>query len=169
MASGKSTVAQLLAERLPKSVHLRGDVFRKMIVNNRQDIGPDADEDALNQLKLRYQLAAQAADTYVSAGFTVVVQDVIIGKLLKDFLSYVQSRPMYVVVLCPDPETVAGREAARGKKGYGEWSPETLDQVLRDETPQVGMWLDNSYLTEEETIVEILRRFLREAEIQSQL
>ncbi len=29
MASGKSTVAQLLAERLEKSVHLRGDIFRK--------------------------------------------------------------------------------------------------------------------------------------------
>jgi deoxyadenosine/deoxycytidine kinase len=27
MAAGKSSVAQALAERLPKSVHLRGDVF----------------------------------------------------------------------------------------------------------------------------------------------
>jgi uridine kinase len=32
MASGKSTVAQALAERLPKSVHLRGDVFRRMVL-----------------------------------------------------------------------------------------------------------------------------------------
>lgn len=36
MASGKSTVAQLLAERLDRSVHLRGDMFRKMIVNDRE-------------------------------------------------------------------------------------------------------------------------------------
>lgn len=35
MASGKSTVAQLLAERLPGSVHLRGDGFRQMIVSGR--------------------------------------------------------------------------------------------------------------------------------------
>lgn len=28
MASGKSTVAELLARRLARSVHLRGDVFR---------------------------------------------------------------------------------------------------------------------------------------------
>ena len=33
MASGKSTIAQLLAEKLPKAVHLRGDTFRKMIVS----------------------------------------------------------------------------------------------------------------------------------------
>ena len=28
-AAGKSTVAQELAERLPRSVHVRGDVFRR--------------------------------------------------------------------------------------------------------------------------------------------
>ncbi|MFJ2642038.1 MULTISPECIES: AAA family ATPase [unclassified Streptomyces] len=35
MASGKSTVAQGLAERLPRSVHVRGDVFRRMVVSGR--------------------------------------------------------------------------------------------------------------------------------------
>lgn len=33
MAAGKSTVAQLLAESLPRAVHVRGDVFRRMIVS----------------------------------------------------------------------------------------------------------------------------------------
>jgi dephospho-CoA kinase len=36
MAAGKSTVAQALAERLPKSVHLPGDIYRKLIVNGRE-------------------------------------------------------------------------------------------------------------------------------------
>lgn len=31
MAAGKSTVAELLARRLPRSVHLRGDLFRRMV------------------------------------------------------------------------------------------------------------------------------------------
>ena len=38
MAAGKSTVAQHLAERLPRSVHLRGDVFRRMIVGGRAEM-----------------------------------------------------------------------------------------------------------------------------------
>jgi uridine kinase len=38
MASGKSTVAQLLSERFEKSVHLRGDIFLRMIVNNRKEV-----------------------------------------------------------------------------------------------------------------------------------
>ncbi len=32
MASGKSTVAALLARRLERAVHLRGDVFRKTLI-----------------------------------------------------------------------------------------------------------------------------------------
>ncbi|GAK40565.1 hypothetical protein TCA2_3055 [Paenibacillus sp. TCA20] len=50
-----------------------------------------------------------------------------------------QSRPFYFIVLCPDPEMVAEREAARDKKGYGDWSLHALDQVLRNETSPVGM------------------------------
>ncbi|WP_336081995.1 zeta toxin family protein [Nocardia sp. SSK8] len=40
-AAGKSAIAQLLAERLPRSVHLRGDLFRRMVINGRADMTPD--------------------------------------------------------------------------------------------------------------------------------
>lgn len=53
MASGKSTVAQAAAERLPRSVHVRGDVFRRMIVSGRVEMTPDAPAEALRQLELR--------------------------------------------------------------------------------------------------------------------
>ncbi|MFD6693018.1 hypothetical protein ACFWD8_09505 [Micromonospora aurantiaca] len=47
MAAGKSTVAEWLARRLPRAVHLRGDVFRRMIVSgpaghDRPDPAPAA-------------------------------------------------------------------------------------------------------------------------------
>ena len=158
MASGKSTVAQLLAEQMDNSVHLRGDIFRKMIVNNRKEVSPNAEESELDQLKLRYQLAAQAADLYFEAGFTVIVQDVVVGRVLDDFLSYVRNRPLYVVVLCPSTKAVSLREAARLKKGYGLWTVEDLHQVLLDETPRFGMWLDSTNMTPDETVSEILAR-----------
>lgn len=163
MASGKSTVAQLLSERLDKSVHLRGDLFRRMIVNDRKEVRPDAGEAELEQLRLRYRLAAQAADTYFEAGFTVVVQDVVIGPMLSEWISFLRSRPLYLVVLCPDPSAVRQREAARGKKGYGAWTVEALDRVLRSETPRIGMWLDSSDWTAEETVQAILTRAGAEA------
>lgn len=164
MASGKSTVAQLLAEQWEHSVHLRGDIFRKMIVHHRVEMTPEVEgTEAENQLRLRYRLAAQAADTYVQSGFTVVVQDVVIGPMLSEFVAYVRSRPLYVIVLCPDPEVVARREEQRTKKGYGSWTVGALNSVLRQETPQIGLWLDTSRLSPEETVAEIRARAESEA------
>lgn len=156
MASGKSTVAQHLAERLPKSVHLRGDVFRKMIVNGRAEINDPLTAEAMIQLRLRYQLAAQAAHTYCEAGFTVVLQDVIIGEVLNEVIAMYSDYPLYVVVLCPSPDVALHRDANRHKQTYTSWTPEGLDHALREETPKVGLWLDSSNLTVEETANGIL-------------
>ncbi|MDL2264172.1 hypothetical protein LJC31_05920 [Synergistaceae bacterium OttesenSCG-928-I11] len=48
MASGKSTVAELLARRFEKSVHLRGDIFRKMIVSGREEMSEKPSSEALS-------------------------------------------------------------------------------------------------------------------------
>jgi predicted kinase len=162
MAAGKSTVAQRLAERLPISVHLRGDVFRRMIVNGRAEMEPGFSERAFEQLRLRYRLAATASDLYCAAGFTVVYQDVIIGPILRevvdDFQRLRANHPLHVVVLCPAPEVIAAREAAREKKGYSTWTPDDLDHELRANTPRLGLWLDTSALSVEKTVEAILAR-----------
>jgi chloramphenicol 3-O-phosphotransferase len=157
MAAGKSTVAQALAERLPKSVHLRGDLFRRMIVNGRAEMGFALSEEALAQLQLRYRLAALAAGEYLAAGFSVVCQDIIIGQGLAEVLPLYAKYPLHLVVLCPSPAAIAAREAGRGKTGYGDlaWI-EQFDRVLRDETPRLGLWVDNSDMTVEETVDYIL-------------
>lgn len=46
MAAGKSTVAEELARRLPRSVHLRGDLFRRMVVNGRAEMTAELSEEA---------------------------------------------------------------------------------------------------------------------------
>lgn len=158
MASGKSTVAQLLAERFPKSAHVRGDAFRRMIVSGREDTTPDASKEAEGQLHLRHRLAAASADAYFEAGFTTVVQDVILGEWLGYFVGVLESEPIYVVVLAPTPEAVAERERKRKKRGYGEWSVEELDRGLRNDTPRLGLWLDTSGQTPEEIVAEIVGR-----------
>lgn len=125
MASGKSTVAQALAESLPRSVHVRGDLFRRMIVSGRVDMTPGAGEEATAQLALRYRLAARTALAYRAAGFTPVVQDVILGPLLEDVVALYAAVPLRLVVLCPAPEVVTAREAGRHKRGYGAFTPGT--------------------------------------------
>lgn len=158
MASGKSTVAQRLAERLPMCAHLRGDVFRRMIVSGRADMGFELSEQAEAQLRLRYRIAATVARMYLDAGFSVVYQDIIIGRGLPPVLEMLPRKNLHVVVLCPSAETVAAREAARSKSGYADAGAVlAFDRVLRTETPRVGLWVDSSKLTIEETVDLILR------------
>ncbi|MEV6068240.1 AAA family ATPase [Nocardia sp. NPDC052001] len=157
-AAGKSTVAQALAERLPRSAHVRGDAFRRFVVSGRADMRPDPPEEALSQLRLRHRLAAQAADAYAAEGFTAVVQDVVLGDFLPYFADQIRTRPRYVVVLAPRPEAVAAREAGRAKQAYGPYTVEDLDTGLHATTPRLGLWLDTSDLTVDETVDAILER-----------
>ena len=157
MAAGKSTVAQALAERLPRSVHLRGDLFRRMIVNGRAEMGFDLSDEALAQLRLRYHLAVIVAREYLAADFTVVYQDIILGSGLADVVRLCRDLPLHVVVLCPSPVVVAQRETNRPKRGYGDLAwVEQFDQVLRSETPHLGLWLDSSSWMVDETVEQIL-------------
>ena len=159
MAAGKSTVAQLLAERLPKSVHLRGDAFRRMIVNGQATMEPPLSAEAESQLRLRYQLAATSAGLYRAAGFRVVYQDIILGPILTDVVAMLRAQgPTALVVLCPSPAAVAAREAGRGKTGYVGGTPDDLDAGLRANTPRLGLWLDTTDLSAAQTVDAILAR-----------
>ena len=154
--AGKSTVARLLAERFQRGVHLEGDVFRRSIVSGRHEMKPEASSDAVEQLMLRYRLTATTADAYFDAGFGVVVEDVIAGPMLPECLELIRSRPLHVVVLLPRREIVAAREAARPTDGYEHWSLDALYDLFARDTPRLGLWLDTSDQTPEETVGAIL-------------
>jgi chloramphenicol 3-O-phosphotransferase len=156
MAAGKSSVAQRLAEALPRCVHLPGDVFRRMIVSGREEMGPEPSAAALAQLRLRYRLAVTAALGYRAAGFSVIHQDTIVGPMLREVVALYAANPLHVVVLCPSADVVAAREAGRDKRGYTRFAVEQLDAVLRDGTPRLGLWLDTSTMSLEETVDRVL-------------
>jgi predicted kinase len=156
MASGKSTVARLLAARFERGVYLEGDLFRRSIVRGREEMTPDATPGAVEQLRLRYKLAAATADGYVEAGFSVALDDVVAGPILRDFYAMIRTRPCHVVVLLPSPDLIAAREAGRQAKGYGVWTVEQLYEGFASGTPRLGLWLDTTHLTPEETVARIL-------------
>lgn len=156
MAAGKSTIAQALAERLPRSVHLRGDAFRKMIVRGREDMTAQASAEALAQLKFRHRLACDVAMAYVSAGFAVVYQDVILGAYLSEIAAWLSPLDTGIVVLNPSLDVLAERDRTRIKRAYGPiWTPQTLNEGLAT-MPQLGLWLDTSKLSISQTVDRIL-------------
>ena len=59
------------------------------------------------------------------------------------------------------------RQAARGKVAYkpGDESAAELDAHLRQKTPHIGLWLDTSEQTVDETVDELLARAFTEAEV----
>lgn len=158
MAAGKSTVAGLLARRFERGVHLEGDVFRRSIVGGRVEMTPEPSAEALEQLRLRYRIAAEAADRYAEAGYDVVLEDVVAGELLNEWRMLVGSRPCHLFVLLPSVEAIERRAAGRAGGGYDEFTVEGLHALFAEETPRVGVWLDTSAQTPEETVDEIVAR-----------
>lgn len=164
MASGKSSVAQCLAERLEASIHLRGDVFRRMVIGGRVEMGAEPREAAVSQLKLRYAAAFETARLFSDAGFIVVYQDTIIGPVLREVVESYRGRRLHVVVLCPRAEVVSRRERDRAKAGYTHFTVAALQEVMAS-TPRIGVWIDNSDQTVSET-VDAIRRNLETARIE---
>lgn len=158
MAAGKSTVSELLASSLEKCVHLRGDVFRKMIVSGREDMSDTPSEEAVRQLHLRYRMTADAAKAYFDNGFSVVIQDNYYGEEFTGMLAYLKAYPVEAIVLCPDAETIKEREQHRGKIGYSGFTVDALYHTFMRTTPRIGFWLDNSKQTPEQTVEMILNR-----------
>ena len=156
MASGKSTIAELLASKLDKGVHLRGDVFRRMIVSGREEMSAEPSDEAMRQLHLRYRLAADAAKTYYDNGFSVVLQDNYYGVELLRMGEMLKEYPLCIVVLCPKVEVIKDREEARGKVGYSGFTVEMLYESFINETPRIGFWLDSSEQTPDQTVEEII-------------
>ena len=103
-------------------------------------------------------MAAAVADGYFDAGFTVVLEDVVAGQLLGEMRTMIRHRPCHVIVLVPSSEAIAGREAGRDRKGYGVWNVKRLRDGFVNETPRVGIWLDTSELTPQETVDAIVER-----------
>jgi cytidylate kinase len=169
-ASGKSTVADLLAHRFERGVHVRGGQFYRWAVRGwvHFDDSEQAEE-ARRLLRLRYRLSALVAAEYALAGFTTVVQDNIYGPDVVDWLGRVDVAPKHLVVLRPNVEVLSVRHEERrrltGKTAYrGSYTVTDNDADLATTPADLGLWLDTSRQTPEETVEVILRR-TAEAEV----
>jgi predicted kinase len=143
--AGKTTVARLVARRFERGVHVEGDAFLRFIDAGRSEMSPSPSPEAFGQLRLRYELSHHAAVEYERAGFSVVVDDVVAGPMLRE----VAPRYAHVVVLFPPEETVAARAGSR----HAPW----VYRVFAEETPRIGTWIDSGDLTPEQTAAAILR------------
>ena len=87
-----------------------------------------------------------------------MVEDVIIGPILRDFLGPVPVPEFHLVFLDPDAAAIEQRERERDRIAYrpGRWSVAGLQAVLREETDRIGLWLDTTWHSTEQTVEAIL-------------
>ena len=163
-ASGKSTIAELLAGRFDRGVHVRGGQFYRWAVSGWVHFDDRSrPEEARRLLDLRYRLSAMVADEYASAGFTTVVQDNIYGDDVVGWLERVTARPRHLVVLRPRADVVITRDDQRrrstGKIAYrGGFTVATNDADLATTPRELGLWIDTSEQSPEQTVNEVLVR-----------
>jgi chloramphenicol 3-O-phosphotransferase len=159
MASGKSTVAELFAKNIKKSIHLHGDVFRKMIISGREEMSGTPTEEAIKQLNLRYKITANVAKEYYEAGFNVIMQDNYYGNTLNEMVKLLSPYIPKIIVLNPCIEIINQREENRNKKGYKGFNIKKLHEEFIQQTPKIGFWIDTSNFTPEETVKKILEYY----------
>jgi hypothetical protein len=162
-ASGKTTVADLLARRFERGVHVRGGQFYRWAVRGWVAVGDPDTGEVRRHLDLRYDLSAAAANRYAAAGFTTVVQDNIYGADVERWLGQIDAEARHLVVLRPTVAAVTLRDAARqrtlGKIAYRDgFTPAINDAHLAGTRRDIGLWIDTSEQTPEESVDEIVRR-----------
>jgi adenylylsulfate kinase-like enzyme len=160
--AGKSTIGRLLAGHFALSAFVEADALQRMIVSGGQWVtesgGPDAmTDEAARQLRLRLRNACLVARSFVEAGFTAVLDDIIIGERWGHLREDFRGQPFYFVVLAPNVETAIARDAAREKTVGAEWA-HFLDGELRRTMAGIGLWVDSTKQSPKETVDEIVRR-----------
>ena len=155
--AGKTTVAKALAQRFARAAHIEVDLLQEMIVSG--GLWPDQQprEEAMRQLELRARHGAMLAASFVDAGITAVLDDVIVGPdRLALYRAGLGARPLHLVVLAPSLDVVRRRDRDRGYKRVGErWAH--LDAEQRQKLGGQGLWVDSTGQSPEETVEAIVR------------
>jgi chloramphenicol 3-O-phosphotransferase len=160
MAAGKSTVARALAARWARGAHVEADAFQRMIVSGGVwPTEPGVPEGAAaDQLRLRLRNMCQVAIGFHAAGFTAVLDDIILGERWQQLQADLAGYPISLVVLAPSVAVVQARDRARPQRTVGAAWTEYLDRELRETMAGHGIWVDSSEMTVDETVDAIVAR-----------
>ena len=155
--AGKSSVSKALAESLAKSAHLEVDLVREMVVTGYLAPGQDPKAGSDAQLELGAHNAALLADSFMDAGFTPLIDDVVLRLQLARYREVLSRWPLRLVVLASPLDVVLQRDRERVEKHLGGRYA-YLDGELREQMRGLGLWLDTSGMTVRETVEVIMRR-----------
>jgi len=162
--AGKSAVGDALAKRFPVAAHIDGDYVQRFVVSGERwpesvdDIDPSTGQvvgEAGRQLRLRLRNGCLIAASFVDAGITAVLTDIVCGSGYSELVELLAGRTIHFVMLRPPIDVLRRRESDRGT-ALNEF--ESHIEAAIDATPRVGLWLDSATTTPEAIVDEILSR-----------
>jgi len=151
----------LLAQRFERGVHVEGDVLHHMIVSGGEWVREPGEPygEAERQYLLRLKHMCLLGISFAEAGFTAVLDDIVLGESWRYVQKQLQGMPFSLIVLAPRVEVVAQqRDLSRAKRPLGEAWAVYLDHVLRTTMVGVGCWIDSSDQAPDETVDQVLRQ-----------
>jgi hypothetical protein len=150
----------LLAQRFERGVHIEADLLQHMIVSGSKQVQAPGEPqgEAARQYLLRLKHMCMLGRSFFEAGFTVVLDDIMLGESWSYVQEQLQGVSHSLVVLAPRVEVVAAvRDQQRAKRPLGEAWAVYLDRAFRETMTGAGCWIDSSKQTPEETVEQILQ------------
>lgn len=166
--SGKSTVADALARKYPKGVHLPMDDLRQLVRSGLASPLEWNSETAL-QFEIARRNAARLAADYVANGFTVVIDDVLREADMPQYLPHLGGLGPRKVLLSPSIFVIHRRNSQRTNKSFDTKILEPIATRMHGQLlagcPAEAGWvvLDTSTQSVNDTVDTILKRFERVA------
>ena len=154
--SGKTTTARALAARLPRAAHIEGDRLQDFIISGSVSPGgqPPAEEERQIHLNVRNQCLL--AVSFSKDEITPIIDYVIINRdRVEEYRGQLRGLTLHLVTLAPGIPVALERDKKRPEKTVAHFWMH-LDEVMRAELNGMGLQVDNSSLTLEETVNYIL-------------
>jgi chloramphenicol 3-O-phosphotransferase len=165
--AGKSTVARALVQRFARGLHIPVDDLREWVVSGIAHPVPVWTDETTRQFQLARRAASQTARLYAEAGFAVALDDVLFAADARTMYEpHLLGLPLHRVLLLPSAEAALRRNASRTTKAFDTQVLAEPIRQLRQELAGQGaaleQWLvlDTSDLSIEETVTQILARYL---------
>jgi predicted kinase len=154
--AGKTTVARALAETFDAGAHVEGDRLAEWVRSGGVLPGDEPAEESERQMELCIRNQCLLARSFAEAGFTPVLDYVVPTRHLLDaYRNYLAGGVLRFVTLAPPLEVALERDRQRDVASVGDRFA-GLDGLMREQLAGMGLWVDNSPLSVEETVATLL-------------
>ncbi|WP_129782361.1 AAA family ATPase [Peristeroidobacter soli] len=149
--AGKSTLARALAARLERATHIEGDCLQGFIISGSVPPGALPQTEEHRQIHLNVRNQCLLARSFAEEDFVAIIDYVLVNRArVEEYREHLSACDVRLVTLAPGVDTALQRDRTRPEKHVGGiWLQ--LHETLTAELRGLGLWIDNSKLTVDQT------------------